>query len=130
MLSTRQMYRGKVTPPEDWRRSRFEVSCGCKRHVRGAVELAADDRVCGCEGGDIIVCAHSRWIAVLKSRRPLPRGDQDTRLALAVVSDAQNVGNVTLTRYDFLFPYAHLVVDQTMLLHVVAVFDKLRAHLL
>lgn len=80
--------------------------------------------------GEVIVCAHLRWAAVLKSQRPLPRGGRDTTLALAVVSDAQNVGSVTLTRYDFLFPHTHLVVNQTVLLHVVAVLDQLRAHLL
>lgn len=80
--------------------------------------------------GEFIVCAHLLWVAVLKSQRPLPQGGRDTTLTLAVVSDAQNVGSVTLTRYDFLFPHAHLVVNQTVLLHVIAVLDQLRAHLL
>jgi hypothetical protein len=80
--------------------------------------------------GGIIVCAHLRRAAVLKSQRQLPQGGRDTTLTLAVVSNAQNVGSVTLTRYDFLFPHTHLVVDQTVLLHVVAVLDQLCAHFL
>ena len=37
---------------------------------------------------------------------------------------------MVLTRYDFLFPYTHLVVDKTVLLHGVAILDELGAHLL
>lgn len=35
-----------------------------------------------------------------------------------------------LTRNDFFLPDAHLVVNESVLLHVVAVLDKLRTHLL
>lgn len=37
---------------------------------------------------------------------------------------------MALTRDDFLLPHAHLVVDQAVLLHVVAVLHQLGAHLL
>ena len=67
------------------------------------------------------VCARLRWVVVQRSRRRLLRGGRDKRSALSVVSDVLEREDVTLTRYDFLFPHAHLVVDKTVLLHVVAV---------